>query len=69
MIDYLQLAIDHKKVSFVWNNQLIEGTVYDYDDPDDEEIGPATIALDNDDNSRSYMAYEIPEISNLKVLD
>ena len=69
MIDYLQLAIDHKRVSFMWNNQLIEGVVYDYDDPDDEEIGPAIIALDNNNNSRSYKAYEIPEISDLKVLD
>lgn len=69
MIDYLQLAIDHKKVSFKWNNRLIEGVVHDYDDPEDEEDGPATLALENNNNSRSYIAYEIPEISNLKVLD
>lgn len=69
MIDYLQLAIEHKKVSFTWYGRKIEGVVHDYDDPEDEEDGPATLALENNDNSRFYIAYEIPTIKDLKVLD
>ncbi|WPQ68516.1 hypothetical protein [Weissella paramesenteroides] len=69
MIDYEKLAQNHKKVSFTWYGREIQGTIVYYDDPEDEEDGPATLALENNDNSRFYVAYEIPTITDLKVLD
>lgn len=69
MIDYLQLVKEHKKVSFTWFDRKIVGYVFDYDDPEDEEDGPATLSLDNETNSNVYEAYCIPDIKDLKVLD
>lgn len=69
MIDYEKLAQNHKKVSFTWYGREIQGTIVYYDDPEGEEDGPAIIGLENPGTPNMNIGYEIPEISDLKVLD
>jgi hypothetical protein len=69
MIDYLQLVKEHKKVSFTWYGRKIEGVVHDYDDPEDEEIAPAILAVDNEFGGNMHKEYYTKYITNLEVID
>lgn len=69
MIDYLQLAINHSKGSFIWENRKIIRFVFDYIDPEDEEDGPAILALDDETGGNMHKGYYTKDITNLEVLD
>lgn len=69
MIDYEKLAQNHKKVSFTWYGREIQGTIVYYDDPEDEEDGPAILALDDETGGNMHKGYYTKDITNLEVLD